>query len=544
MGFCRPFYSGLLRLPGGTSGAWLLLLAAMGAARLGATSDAAVAATDQETIFIQEYRVDGAHKLPRRKIEEAVYGFLGPGRTKDDVENARSALEQAYFAQGYQTVAVVVPQQQVTRGVVHLQVVERPVGRLRVRGAKYSSPSKIKSMAPSLAEGRVINFEQVPKDVIALNQLPDRQVTPSLRAGTEPDTVDVDLELKEKSPLHASVELNNRYGPDTTPLRLNASVSDNNIAQSGNALGFSYQTSPQDTSEVKVFAGYFLARLKDALSLMVQGTKQDSNVSTLGTTAVAGRGKTAGVHAMFTLPAEKEFTQSANVGIDYKRFDQSVAIAATPSSPAAEIVTPITYYPLSATYSATWQDAHATTEFNAGLTFHVRGTGSDTAEFGDNRYNADGNFLYFRGDISHTQTITHGLQVFGKLQGQLADQPLLSGEQASGGGVGTARGYLEAEAVGDSSLFGSLELRSPAMPFFKLHGEWRAYAFTDAGWLKVIDPLPGQKNHFDFLSFGIGASVKLLDHFDGSIVAAFPQLAEGQTEAHSARLLFSAALSY
>ena len=554
MGFCRSFFFGYscpagaaeMVHPGGWGLALLMLLAAtkLGAAQVRPNPGAA----NQDTLFIQEYRVDGAHKLPRRKIEEAVYPFLGPGRTKEDVELARAALEQAYASSGFQTVAVLIPPQQVTRGVVHLQVVERPVGRLRVRGAVYSSPNKIKSMAPSLAEGRVIDFSEVPKDIIALNQLPDRQVTPSLRAGAEPDTVDVDLDVKEKPPVHASVELNNRYGPNTKPLRLNASVSDNNLGQSGNALGFSFQTSPQDTSEVKVFSGYYLQRFArpEWLNLMLQATKQDSNVSTLGTTAVAGRGETVGVRAMFTLPAEKEFTQSASVGVDYKHFDQKVALAATSTSAAAEITTPVTYYPLSASYAATWQSPHATTEFNVGLTFHVRGLGTNTAGFGDNRYNADGNFLYFRGDLSHTRELGHGLQLYGKVQGQIADQPLLSGEQASGGGVGTVRGYLEAEQVGDNALFGTVELRSPPLPLplVTKHGEWRVYIFSDGGWLKVIDALPGQKNHFDFLSYGVGTRLQLADHFDGSIVVAFPQLTEGQTQAHSSRLLFRAGLDY
>jgi hemolysin activation/secretion protein len=61
-------------------------------------------------------------------IEEAVYPCLGPGRTVHDVENARSALEKAYQAKGYQTVAVQVPPQQVAGGVVVLQVVESNAG--------------------------------------------------------------------------------------------------------------------------------------------------------------------------------------------------------------------------------------------------------------------------------------------------------------------------------------------------------------------------------------------------------------------------------
>ena len=61
------------------------------------------------TIFITEYRVAGVRKLPRIAVEEAVYPYLGPGRTRDDIEAARAALEAAYQANGFQTVGVQVP---------------------------------------------------------------------------------------------------------------------------------------------------------------------------------------------------------------------------------------------------------------------------------------------------------------------------------------------------------------------------------------------------------------------------------------------------
>ena len=517
-------------------------------------AQSADSAQNSVAIFINEYRVEGARKLPRRAIEEAVYPFLGPGRTQEDVEHARAALEQAYHDQGFQTVAVQIPAQlpqQVKRGVIHLQVVERTVGRLRVKGARYSSPNQIKAMTPSLAEGGVIDFNQVSPDIVALNQLPDRQVTPTLRAGVEPDTVDVDLEVKEKLPLHASADVNNRHGPDTTSLRVNGAVSASNLWQAGHGAGFSFQLSPQKTSEVKVFSGYYLARFSnvDWLTLLASGTKQDSNVSTLGNAAVTGRGTTAGVTLNFALPAGKDFSQSASVGLTYKKNDQKVQLAATGSSAATEIVTPITYYPLAANYTATWSGKRATTEAGAGVMFHLRGLGSNTAEFNNSRYKADGNFLIFQGDLAQTRELPRGFQLYGKVQGQLADQPLLSGEQAVGGGLGTVRGYLEGEAAADSGLFTTLELRSP--PLLGLLGrkkdeksDWRIYVFADAGWLKKIDALPDEKNHYDFLSYGVGSRLHFMDHFDGSIDAGFPQLKVGQTKAQSVRITFKAGIEY
>jgi hemolysin activation/secretion protein len=234
------------------------------------------------------------------------------------------------------------------------------------------------------------------------------------------------------------------------------------------------------------------------------------------------------------------------VGLDYKHFDQTINLAPTSTSPATTVVTPITYYPLSATYGATWQGKRATTELNAGVTFHLRGVGSSSAQFNNSRSLADSNFLFFHGDLSHTHELPAGFQLFGKVQGQIADQPLLSGEQYAGGGQGTVRGYLEAEQVGDSGLFGTVELRSPPLLglFGAKKGDWRIYAFADAGWLKVIDALTGQKNHFDFASYGVGSRLQLFDHFDGSVTASLPQLKEGLTKAHDTRVTFQAGLNY
>ncbi|MBV8276611.1 MAG: hypothetical protein JO170_15310, partial [Verrucomicrobia bacterium] len=71
----------------------------------------------ERQIYIQEYRVEGTHKLSELEVEEAVYPYLGPGRTTEDVEHARAALEKAYQEKGYQTVSVQIPAQQVRNGV-------------------------------------------------------------------------------------------------------------------------------------------------------------------------------------------------------------------------------------------------------------------------------------------------------------------------------------------------------------------------------------------------------------------------------------------
>lgn len=486
-------------------------------------------------IYIREYRVQGARELPRIEVEEAVYPYLGPGRTSADVEAARAALEQAYRDKGYQAVSVQIPPQP-RSSVVVFQVLEGKVGKLRVKGSRYFSLDEIKKQAPSLQEGKVVNFNNVTKDIVALNQWSDRRVTPELRAGEEPGTVDIDLNVKDTLPLHASLELNNRYSANTTPLRLSGSVSYTNLWQLGHSIGTSFQISPEDLSEVKVFSGYYIARLPsiDWLTLMVTGTKQESNVSTLGSVAVAGRGEVIGARAIISLPPGKNFYQSISLGFDYKHFDQDVTLAGELTE------APITYFPFSVNYGATWSDKTYTTEFNAGLIFSIRGWGSDELEFENSRHKADGSFIYLRGDLSHTHDLPGGAEIFGKVQGQIASQPLVSSEQFGGGGLGTARGYLEAEALGDNAIFGTLELRSPTLLGW-LPGEgheWRVYAFVDAGLATLHEPLPEQESRFSLASFGVGSRMQLFHYVNGSVDLAIPMTSLTETRAYRPFLSF------
>jgi hemolysin activation/secretion protein len=181
--------------------------------------------------FIAEYRVHGVHSLAADDVERAVYPFVGPDRTAEDIQAACSSLEKAYQAKGFGAASVRLLGSVNRSGVVELVVTEGRIEKLRVKGAHYFSPAAIKSQAPALAEGQVLNFNDVNHDVVALNQLQDRTVTPTLRPGAEPGTYDVDLDVKDSPPLHAGLELNDYSSPNTRPLRLTGSVNDSSATR-------------------------------------------------------------------------------------------------------------------------------------------------------------------------------------------------------------------------------------------------------------------------------------------------------------------------
>ena len=516
-----------------------------GAPASGAPRNHAVSAS--QTLTINEYTVEGNHLLSEEEIDNAVYPYLGPGQTTHSVDQARAALQKIYADKGYQTVEVLIPPQHVHDGIVVLKVVEGKIGRLTVKGSRYFSLNEIKSEAPSLKPGTVPNFKKVTQDIVALNSWPDRQVTPVLKAGTTPGTVDVDLNVKDQLPLHASIGLDNRYSANTKPLRLDTSLSYDNLWQRGDSLSFSFEVAPQYSPDAEVFSGSYLARIPgvDWASILLYGLVSNSNVSTVGSVNVVGKGHVIGTRGIFTLPGGSGFFDTLSAGIDYKDFDQNVMLG------GETLPTPVTYFPITATYSATWQGGDgSTTQLDIGPTFGIRGLGSDTTEFDNRRYDAQGDFFYVKGDLSRLQPLPAGFQIYGKTQAQIANEPLLNSEQFSGGGQDTVRGYLESEVLGDDAILGSLELRTPSLT--ELMGrklaaqveDWRIFTWVEGGQLNTLDPLPEQQSMFNLASVGIGTRIKLFDHLNGMVDLALPVLSSVTTKAGNPRIEFHVWVEY
>ncbi|HYZ33266.1 MAG TPA: ShlB/FhaC/HecB family hemolysin secretion/activation protein [Crenalkalicoccus sp.] len=518
----------------GRAAAAALILLGCGAAW--AQEPAAVPAAAPAARFpVLEYRVQGNTVLPQLRVEEAVYPHLGTGRTAEDIEAARKALEDAYNKAGYPTVTVEVPQQRIAGGIVTLQVVERPVGRLRVTGARWFLPGQVRAGAPSVAEGKVPNIPEVQRDIVALNRLPDRRVTPQIRPGAAPDTVDVDLEVEDRLPLHASAELNNRQTRSTRELRVIGAVRYDNLWQRGDSINFAYQTAPQRPSDASVYSGSYLWRVPGgSASVLASIIRSDSDVATVGGTTVIGKGTIAGLRGIVPLGFSPGFTHSLSFGADYKSFRDGIILGAD----RAEY--PITYYPFTVTYQASWAGERATTDISASFVWAFRGLGSNTFDFTQKRAFAQPGFSYIRADAARLQNLPWGMQLYGHATGQYAREPLIANEQFALGGLDSVRGYFEVETLGDFGAAFQGELRSPSLaPLLGPRvNEVRLHAFFDVGAAGINHPLPQQNHSFTLASTGVGARMRLFDRVNGQVEGATTLTDGADTKAGNVRALF------
>lgn len=503
--------------------------------------DGAHAADESFDIF--EYRVFGNTVLPAIEIEKAVYPLLGSSKTIASVEQARQALEALYKARGFGTVFIDIPEQDVAEGIVRLRVTEGRLDRVRISGARYFSNGQIRSAVPALARGQVLHLPQLQAELGQVNrQSRDRIVTPVLRAGRTPGTVDVELKVKDEVPAHASVEVNDRYTADTSETRASVNLSYDNLFQRFHSLSLQYQTAPEEPKEARVWAGTYVMPVGASGDVVAMyAVDADSEVATVGTLAVLGRGRIYGGRYIKPLPDAGGYFHNVTFGADFKDFQEDVQLSA-----AEGLQTPIEYLNWSAAYAGGLRTAHTLTTFNLGANFGVRGFGNDPEEFESKRFKAKPNYFYLRGGLTHERPLVFGTSVAGRLAGQYTTEPVISNEQFSIGGADTVRGYLESEALGDYGVNGSLELRSPSLTrwFGDSLQQFFVFAFADAGVIAILQPLPeaegraAQIAKVDLSSWGVGLRLAGFGGLEAALDWAVPLQSTDHVEDGESRVHF------
>lgn len=507
-------------------------------------------AQEQAQFDVWEYRVLGNTVLPKADIESLLYSNLGPGKTLDDVEKARVALETAYRDRGFGTVFVDIPEQDVGEGVVRLQVTEGKINRVRVTGAKYFSNREIRAAVPAAAPGSVPHLPTVQQQLSDLNALtPDRNVAPVLKAGPRPGTVDLGLTVKDEAPFHGSLELNDQYTSNTSELRAIAAMSYDNLFNRLDSLALQYQTSPEDASEVAVWAASYTTRLPDSRSkLALFYINSDSDIATVGdsgsTVTVLGKGKIFGARYINPFHSSAASTHVFLGSVEYKDFAESVF--------SEDLLrTPISYINLSAGHTSAWRFEKQQVTLASSMNFGVRGMANSPEEFRDKRARGRPNYWHLRADSSYSLQLPWKTSLRLRGSGQYAIEPVISNEQFSIAGADGVRGYREAEQLGDIGFKTSAELAYAPIDLFAQRAQAGVFVFYDFGRMSRLEPLRDRQTgelietvDQTFRSVGAGFEFSAFGFLSGSLTWAYPLVNtpdwdSGGTQEGDSRIHFS-----
>jgi len=507
----------------------------------GAAGGRASSAGDLQDVRFEvaTFEVEGNTILEQSKIDRLLESYKGADRRMKDVEQARAELEKLYHQAGYPTVLVNLPEQTIERGLVRLQVVEGHLYSITVTGNEYYSWSSIRTRLPSLTPGALIYEPTFVKELAAVNGNPDLNVTPLLKPGSVPGTVDLELKVKDRLPVHGKLEADNR-GPITTPQnRLIAEVQHTNVFGNDEILTFNTVQTPQDWGAIQNYGASFVYPVIWPNHLLtLYASKSESNsilaggaisVGGGGDVSIAGNATIAGVRYIFPLLPGGKYTHQLQIGMDYKRLEKTSATF--PGGGTAVVLSPVQYTPMSLGYTGFYPDRFGLTKATFTVKGYVAGMipGGSQEDFGGNpndpfnkpgnRAGSKGTFGVLQGGMSRSQPLPGNFMLDLSTNGQWATQPLIPGEQFFAGGFDTVRGYRQFEAIGDHAIRGRAELTTPEVLTVPIDRIWqrrrssdytlrlRFATFYDATHIWVAQAPPGQTSSFRLEGAGLGIRV-------------------------------------
>lgn len=498
---------------------------------------------------IFELRVLGNSRLSPSEIETWLYQYLGMHKSLEDVEKARKTLEELYHSHGYGTVFVDVPEQRIEAdGVVRLAVSEAKLKQVHVSGARYFSNREIKAAIPEAKAGTTPSLTVLQQQVNDLNvQTNDRQVVPVLKAGSAPGTVDLNLKVDDHLPLHASLDVNDQYTTNTTPLRAAVGLSYDNLFNRLDSLAAQYQFSPQNRKEVNVWMGSYSTHvIDDVTRLVMVYVDSNSAVATLGAgdskINVLGKGKTGSVRLIHPLAGSGNSLGSINLSVDYKNSLQNICANTTdralcpfekiPEKPADTSgsssstappdphldYSPINYVNFTLGYSGGWRGEKQQGTFSFSGSFGVRGLRNNSADFEDKRFLANSNYIVFRSDGLWIYRLPADFNMQFRYNAQYSFDPLIQNEQFSLTGMDGVRGYIESEALSDRGIKLTGQFGTPQWKWFNSKLAADAFIFYDYGTGQVLQPLQSEQTSHSPRGAGAGLNFSLSDHFNGMLI--------------------------
>jgi hemolysin activation/secretion protein len=462
------------------------------------------------------FTIEGNSLLTENMMLDVLKKFTGKEKMGNDVEDARKALEAYYHKAGFPAVQVGVPQQTVEDGLVRLIVTESKIRDVRVTGNRYFTRESIVNRLPSLSPGDDIYLPDIIQEFGLANRNPDMKISPVMIPGREPGTIDVELKVTDKLPLHGSLEFSNRSSHSTKKLRLNGSLRYDNLWQKEHSFSIQYQTAPEETDQVKMLAEsyVFSAPWNSMHMIALYGVWSDSDTAFAEGLEVIGNGSIYGARYIVPLPALENMYHNITIGVDYKDFNEDINFH---DSEEEDLTTPIAYLPFLVSYSATQTDKMGKTQYSLGLNWAFRNIVTDQREFEIKRKYARGDYLYVTAGIERTNKLPIDMSLYAKLDGQIASEPLISNEQYIAGGMESVRGYKESELAGDHAIHGTFELNFPELFSslgIKKNMNATLYYFYDIARLRKTKALPGEDSHMGIEGAGYGIKGMLFNNIE------------------------------
>jgi len=452
-------------------------------------------------IYVKSFAFTGNQVYDSATLAKLLDKFAGRKVTSEDLEAARQTLTLYYVSHGYVNSGAVLPDQNPTDGIIHFQIVEGKLTTVTVTGNHWFQAWWLRNEMRQAA-GQPLNFNSLKDGMQVLRENPTiSQVNAELQPGGVPGESQLKIDVQDKQPFRFSVELNNYRPPSVGSTIAEAHLADLNLTGNNDPLLLTYgiaqssQGSGYEFSDLDNIGGDYRFPISPWRTTMEIGAdKSNTSIVEAPFNQLDIMSRLTEYHLSLHQPVFETPRRSLilSVELDSRRsetslFGQSFSLSTGANNGVEDVFVP--------RLIQEFVDRSQVHVFSFRSQFSL---GVDGFRSTINAGPPDGHFFDWLGQAQYIRRLgsTDNLIVC-RLNGQIADRPLLSIEQLELGGISSIRGYLENQVLTDNGVFGSLEFRVPVWQD-KDHNSLLSLApFTDfgLGWDNIETSGPGAVNN-------------------------------------------------
>jgi hemolysin activation/secretion protein len=432
---------------------------------------------------IREIRVDGVTLIQAKALEHLVSPYRGQCLGVTEIERLLGDLTAAYITRGYVTARVYLPQQDLSTGMLRIEVLEGAVERLIIEDGDQGSISPF-NVAPGVI-GKPLNLRDLEQALDQINRLASNDAQLDIAPGTAPGDSMVILSNAPSRTAHFNLTYDNHGLEATGREQVGATVGLDNPLGLNDFLSFTHRRSfpyspgvqaarsnslfyavPFGYSTVSLSASESdYASLLDAPSGTKLRTRGDSESISLRLDHVAWRGQRSqwNVSAMLTGKESKSFLEDILLEVSSRR---------------------LTVFDLDSSFTTSFMGGVVTLDAGMARGTTLFGALQDDANLPEDVPQAQFTKLKFGGSYFLTfKAADKDWSFSSRLTGQHGLDTLYGSEQISIGGIYSVRGFVDNVLAGDHGYFVRNDL-SLHQPFVALQGTsavLRPYVGLDYG---------------------------------------------------------------
>lgn len=510
-------------------------------------------------VSVKKFEFEGNHVFSTSQLRKVVARYTGREITSEELEEARVALTRHYVDAGYITSGALLPDQDPTGGVIKFQIVEGRLTAIELRGNFWYRGWWLRNQMRRAA-GRPVNFNNLKTGLQLLRQNPTiSRVNAELKPGVRQGESILEVAVKDEQPFRFGFEISNKRPPSVSEGLGELYLTDLNLTGHNDPLDLRWglirwtmQGAINYAEFDNITGSYELPITPWDTTLQVSANKSDTSVidETFAALGINGRSEEFALTLRQPLYKTLNNTVIVSLAADHKRsetflngrpFTFSLGALDGESNVFAtrfafELVNRSQVHVL-ALRSQFSQGLYALGSTRAdprnagGTTSGVGSAQGFEPEIPDSKFFSwlgqaqyvrrifDTEALRKKPDTTGWNLLRETLLVL-RVNAQLSDEPLLSLEQFSLGGMQSVRGYRENQLLRDNGFFLSAEVRIPIWltkdktpivslaPFFDFGGGWNVNKVDD--------------NYQTIYSAGLGLLVNATKHAQATIYWGHP----------------------